>query len=151
GNHWSLCMHGTYCHVVKRIPRAGWRLITPVPTEKVDDSALEVVTSHPAPLTMLPVLLDGQRHLALLDRGASCSLIGAKLADDLGKVIESQEGVIQLAEPSKTMPRIGITSPIRVQVGPLDILYRCEVISQLPDAQFLIGSDLIQRLGLDRC
>jgi transposase InsO family protein len=47
------------------------------------------------------------------------------------------------------MPRVGITSPIRVQVGPLDIHYRSEVVACLEDAQFIFGNDMIQRIGLD--
>src|SRR5262249_48352174 len=48
------------------------------------------------PIT-IPVLLDGQRHLAGLDTGASRSLIAASLAADLGKVIQPHQGHITFA------------------------------------------------------
>ena len=92
--------------------------LTDAPTGKGDHSTLRHCRPFDAPLISIPVLLDGQRHLAGLDSGASRSLISASLATDLGKVIEPQEGHITFADPSKSMPRIGIALSIHVQVGP---------------------------------
>ena len=149
------------------------RVFTPVPTEKVDDPTQRAPASevdsastaasvkeigHPpreqlessvAPLYFIPVLLDGQKHMALLDCGANTSFIAQELAARLGKDIEPREGTIKLAQDSADTPRIGITSPIHLQVGSLDVDYRCEILQQPTGAGFVIGNDLIRRIGLD--
>jgi len=96
-------------------------------------------------LTLVPVLLNGQKHTALLDSGADRSLISKRLVDELGATVEPKEGSIQLADAS-TIPRIGVTSPIRTQTGSLDAPYRYEVISEIAGAQLLVGNDLINRV-----
>src|SRR5262249_47003625 len=98
---------------------------------------------------LFPILLDGKTYIAQNDSGASRSLISAKLAAELGKTTIPQEGRIRLAVGKEEVPRIGITSPIRIQLGPMDINYRCEIASELKGAQFLFGGDLITRVGLD--
>ena len=95
--------------------------------------------------TLVPVLLNGQKHSALLDSGADRSLISKSLVDELGATVEPKEGSIQLADAS-TIPRIGVTSPIRTQTGSLDTPYRYEVIPELAGAQLFIGNDLINRV-----
>jgi Aspartyl protease/Retrotransposon gag protein/Zinc knuckle len=95
--------------------------------------------------TLIPVLLNGQRHTALLDCGATHSLISKSLADELGATIEPKEGSIEFGD-ARRIPRLGVTSPIRTQTGPLDTRYRYEVIPELAGAPLFIGSDLIGRV-----
>ena len=96
-------------------------------------------------LTFIPVLLNGQKHSALLDSGADRSLISKSLVDELGATVEPKEGSIKLADAS-TIPRIGVTSPIRTQTGSLDTPYRYEVIPELAGTHLFIGNDLINRV-----
>ena len=92
------------------------------------------------------VKLDGRVHLAQLDSGATRSIMSKKLVDELGAVVTPESGVIVLADPKRPVERIGTTSPIRVQTGTLDTSYTFEVISELEDAQLLIGADLIRQV-----
>jgi len=107
-----------------------------------------VVDAKSASPILFDILLDGETHSAQLDTGATCSFISVKLAAALGLIIEPRPGTLKLAMGRVTMSRIGRTSPIRIQVGPMKIMYRCEVAHQLEDAQFLFGIDLIERIGL---
>ena len=95
--------------------------------------------------TLVPVLLNGQKHTALLDTGATHSVMSKSLVDELGATVEPKEGSIELAD-DHTIPRIGVTSPIRTQTGSLDTPYRYEVIPELAGAQLFIGNDLINRV-----
>ena len=49
-------------------------------------------------LTFVPVLLNGQKHSALLDSGADRSLISKSLVDELGATVEPKEGSIKLTD-----------------------------------------------------
>ncbi|MGB6314408.1 MAG: pol polyprotein, partial [Pseudolabrys sp.] len=88
---------------------------------------------------------NGQKHTALLDTGATHSVMSKSLVDELGATVEPKEGSIELAN-DRTIPRIGVTSPIRTQTGPLDAPHRYEVIQELAGAQLFIGNDLINRV-----
>ena len=116
----------------------------PAPT-----AAPPLVEPADVPPILVPALLNGQEELVQLDTGASRSLISTNLASRLGASIEPREGAIRGINATQPLQRVGITSPIHIQLGPLDIRYRCEVVSELDDAQFLCGNDLIQRIGLD--
>ena len=121
------------------------RRMTVVASREDDDSCPANEKTIDRSLTLIPVLLNGQKHTALLDSGATCSLISKSLADELGATIEPKEGSINLADV-RTIPRTGVTSPIRTQTGSLDTLYRYEVIPELAGAQLFIGNDLINRV-----
>ena len=95
--------------------------------------------------TLVPVLLNGQKHTALLDTGATHSVMSKSLVDELGATVEPKEGSIEFAD-DRTIPRIGVTSPIRTQTGSLDTPHRYEVIPELAGAQLFIGNDLINRV-----
>ena len=101
------------------------------------------------PQTLVPIRINGQRHMAQLDTGASRSIISASLAAKVGATIEPRDGSVTLAVSKHTVPRIGVTSPMRIQFGPIDITYRCEVLEDLDDTQFLLGSDLFKRVKFD--
>jgi len=94
---------------------------------------------------LIPVLLNGQKHIALLDTGATHSVMSKSLVDELGATVEPKEGSIEFAD-DRTIPRIGVTSPIRTQTGSLDTPHRYEVITKLAGAQLFIGTDLINRV-----
>ena len=95
------------------------------------------------PQTLVPICVNGQMLMAQLDTGASRSFISASLAAKVGATIEPRDGSVKFANPENTVPRIGVTSPMRIQYGPIDTTYQCEVLEKLEDAQFLLGSDLI--------
>ena len=112
-------------------------------------AANDVIVSKNLPPILFPILLDEEEHTSEFDPGASCALISERLAVELGKTIEPRDGHIQLAISEEPASRIGLTSAIRIQLGPLDIMYRCEVASRLEGAQFLFGRDLIELVGYD--
>ena len=101
------------------------------------------------PQTLVPICINGQKHMAQLDTGASRSFISASLAAKVGATIEPRDGSVKLAVSKHTVPRIGVTSPMRIQYGPIDTTYQCEVLEELDDAQFLLGSDLFDRVKFD--
>ena len=121
------------------------RRTTVVASKEDDDPRPANEETVDTSLTLVPVLLNGQKHSALLDSGADRSLISKSLVDELGATVEPKEGSIQLADAS-TIPRIGVTSPIRTQTGSLDTPYRYEVIPELAGTHLFIGNDLINRV-----
>ena len=120
--------------------------VTTAPAGKLADHTSSEVVELPKvlkPPYLYIVRLDDKPYVAELDTGASCSIISAKLAAELGATIEPADGDIRLANSSATTPRVGSTTPIRIQWNSLDIRYRFEVMPQMDDAQLLIGRDLI--------
>ena len=151
-------------HYANSCPQKKTAFSTERPVAKLATtvSAARAETSPPSPTPplvepedaqpiLMPALVNGQKELFQLDTGASRSFISSSLAARLGASIESREGVIRGVNTAQPLQRLGITSPIHIQLGPLDIRYRCEVVSELEGAQFLCGNDLIQRIGLDQC
>jgi hypothetical protein len=143
-------------HYANECPRYDAPSSRDKPVVKLVTTVVAAKDARPPPL-LLPVdedpflfsvLLNGQRHIAQLDCAASRSLISAKLAAQLGTTIEPQDGHLQFASPDASEPRVGITSPFHIRVGPWDAYYSCEVIPRLTNAQFLLGGDLIAHVGL---
>ena len=120
------------------------RRIAIVAPEDDDPCPADEETVHRSS-TLVPVLLNGQKHTALLDTGATHSVMSKSLVDELGATVEPKEGSIEFAD-DHTIPRIGVTSPIRTQTGSLDTPHRYEVIPKLAGAQLFIGNDLINRV-----
>jgi transposase InsO family protein len=109
----------------------------------------EVREPFDAPPMLVPVLLNGETHTGQIDTGATRSCISRELAASLGLTIQPMHGEVEFGDPSYKAARVGISSPFRVQAGQIDILYRCEVLGKLGDAQFLIGCDLTLIIGYD--
>jgi RNase H-like domain found in reverse transcriptase/Reverse transcriptase (RNA-dependent DNA polymerase)/Integrase core domain/Integrase zinc binding domain/Chromo (CHRromatin Organisation MOdifier) domain len=97
-------------------------------------------------LRLLPVLLDDKELLAEWDTGASTALTSKVNAEGLGATIKPQQGWIQLAGGTR-VPRIGTTSPVRVQIGDRVAYHEFEVMEHLDGPQVLIGNDLTDILG----
>jgi hypothetical protein len=105
---------------------------------------LKLVKPYDAQPVLIPARINGHIFEAQYDSGASRSLISQPLITQLSVPIEPADGTVTFADPAHKIPRIGVTAPIRVQFGAVDILYQCEVVPQLTHAQFIIGNDLSQ-------
>jgi hypothetical protein len=119
-----------------------------VVTSATDDDPLRLAKEETADgaSTFVPVLLNGQKYTALLDSGATHSLIAKSLVDELGVAIEPRQGLIKFAD-GRTIPRVGVTAPIRTQTGTYDHPHSYEVIKELDEAQLFIGHDLLTRVA----
>jgi len=105
-----------------------------------------IQSSHPYEV---PVSLDGASHLALIDTGASISMISQALAATLQLTLTPTEGVIGTIDPSHFISRVGRTAPVRLQCGPLTTLYSFEVLPAIDGPQIILGRDIIAKIGLD--
>ncbi len=93
---------------------------------------------------IVPVVLHGETHDALVDTGASHSFINASIVSRYNLKVEQGSGHIELADKS-TIQRIGETEHIEVTCGKYTVSAPFEVIEQ--KYAFAIGMDLFYRFG----
>src|SRR5262249_37410740 len=56
---------------------------------------------------------------------------------------------ILAADPSVDMPRLGITQPVHLVCGKLDVHHQCEVVTDTRGPPILLGQDLIPKLKIN--
>lgn len=137
---------------VSTFPRRSPRLVTPGTQPIV--SALTTDSNAAASVIILSVR--GSAYGALLDTGATLSIIDRALATELALSVVPATGQIHLASANQSTERIGVTAPLAVTAMFPDVLPRMANISvehafevmSLDSRQyrFIIGKDLLHLL-----
>ena len=65
--------------------------------------------THATKEILIPVLLEGKHHRALLDTGCEVSFMTPECARKLQLKVQPTTGTIKLAQDRFTMPQVGIT------------------------------------------
>ena len=87
--------------------------------------------------------------MALVDTGASLSLITKSLADVLNLPIQPAEGKLSLAIPGFEIPRIGHTNSVRIEYGNSTIYNaQFEIAPDLNGPPVFLGEDILSRVNL---
>ncbi|KAI1287915.1 hypothetical protein EDD11_010123, partial [Mortierella claussenii] len=92
------------------------------------------------------VTIRQERHLALIDTGATHSFISKTVVDQYRIPVSPQKGLIELADRS-TIPRLGETESVEVTCGDNMLSAPYEVIDQ--EHAITIGMDLFHRFGFN--
>ncbi|PVV03927.1 hypothetical protein BB560_001584 [Smittium megazygosporum] len=97
----------------------------------------------------VPVYIKGLKTLGLIDTGADRTFISKELCKKLKVATVDIPGVINTAHPKITIPRIGITEPIAIQIGDTLINQSCEILEQCHKNTLIIGRDIIPKLHIE--
>ena len=96
----------------------------------------------------IPIQINGHHTSALVDTGANKSFIKQALADQLGLHVNHIEGIIELAIPGFSTPRIGHTDTIQLICGDESLETQLEVIKDLNGPPVFLGTDILPRLNI---
>ncbi|KAI1285854.1 hypothetical protein EDD11_000708, partial [Mortierella claussenii] len=94
----------------------------------------------------VPIDINGDRHLALIDTGASHSFISARVVSRYSIPIKEKNGYIELAD-SSLIKRVGETENVEIICGQNLLCAPYEVIEQ--KHAITIGMDLFHRYGFN--
>ncbi|PVU91547.1 hypothetical protein BB561_004343 [Smittium simulii] len=96
-----------------------------------------------------PITLCGRKIIAELDTAAEVSCISEKIVEEFEIPCNEVKGFNIMADANVKIPRTKETIEIMVQTDKTEISTKFEVISNLNNAQLLIGKDIIKKLNLD--
>ncbi|KAI7818580.1 hypothetical protein BC939DRAFT_289749 [Gamsiella multidivaricata] len=94
----------------------------------------------------VPIYINQDRHLALIDTGASHSFISSKVVSRYSIPVKEVKGCIELADTS-TIERVGETENVEIICGQNVLCAPYEVIEQ--SHAITIGMDLFHRYGFN--
>lgn len=94
-----------------------------------------------------PCEIEGKRVMALVDSGASRSLISLKLVEELGLVVVPKTGQLKQVTAGSEVPRIGIVRNVNLRCGRKKIDAMLEVVN-LDDYDLVVGGDRMYDLGI---
>ena len=107
------------------------------------------VSTETSPPYTLPILINGNKHIAFIDTGANITFIDYKLVKDYNITFNPLQGSIGSASNSITLNRIGITDAIHLECGKLSTFHCCEIIDNMSgNFDIILGRDLIPQLNI---
>ena len=96
----------------------------------------------------IPVQINGHSATALVDTGANTSFIAQAYAKQLDLPIKQAEGIIELAVPGFSTPRIGHTDQVQLTCGNETLNIKLEVIKELNGPPIFLGTDVLSMLNI---
>ena len=105
------------------------------------------VNDNTSGMFVVPIMVNNNKEKAAIDTQASHTFISKQLVKKLEIKYESVEKNIKSADPEIEIQGYGITEPILLQCGKLNIEHKCYIINRDPVApQIILGQDLIPKL-----
>src|SRR5262249_27002480 len=77
---------------------------------------------------------------------AEISCISEYLLSKFNLQVQKRDGVLQMANSSITIPRLGTTEPVIIRAGKIETVAQLEVLSDIKYPGILIGEDLVDQL-----
>lgn len=97
---------------------------------------------------LIPITLQNQQVLALLDSGATFSSIDVNFCDRMNWGINKAEGEIHLADNNHVVKRMGITDRLKVRYNKRERMHEFEVMHLARGHAVSIGTDLMPHFGI---
>lgn len=95
-----------------------------------------------------PIVLEGIKILALIDTGASISIMSQEAAELLNIETEECQGFLQLAQKDTKVVRKRSKKPLHLECGTTKIEVKLHVLPLPDDTSFILGRDLLSTLGI---
>lgn len=98
---------------------------------------------------MVPITINDQKLMALLDTGANVSVVSESIIEqlDLFVIPKTSQSSISLAHADSSIPRIGTTPITTLVCGAKSVHHQFEVMRLPLDIPAIIGMDLFDSLG----
>ena len=97
---------------------------------------------------LAPITINGIRIEALIDTGASVSIISEDLANFLEFESVPFEGQLRFAEKDSHSPRKKLKTPIILECGSKRVKLQPDIVSLSEDISFILGRDILAELGI---